>query len=143
MEWQQYFLQGTEVIFLGIGTCFDIKSKELPLRFLLIFAIIGISFNISWKYQRLEMVLGGLALGGIFLLIGKLTKEAIGYGDGLCFMILGVFEGYKSTLGILVVAFFLSGIAGLWKLIWKRGRSIDTMPFLPFLFLAKIGEIIL
>ena len=142
MEWKTYFLQGAELFFLGIGTYFDIRNRELPLLFLNGFAILGISLNIVWKYQKLEMIFGGLFIGSVFLLIGKFTKEAIGYGDGLCFMILGIFKGWKSMCGILWGAFFLSGIYGLWKMMRRGGKSSDTMPFLPFLLLAQIGELI-
>ena len=140
MEWKMCFLLVAEFLFLGTGTYFDLKSRELPLAFLIGFAMLGILLNIIWKYQTLELILGGVFLGGIFLLLGKITRQAIGYGDGLCFVILGIFKGWKSTLGMLGVAFFLSGIYGLWKMIGCGGKSSDTMPFLPFLFLAWIGD---
>ena len=43
--WQQYFLLAAELCFLGIGSYFDIKNKEIPLVFfagLGFFAQIGV-----------------------------------------------------------------------------------------------------
>ena len=139
MSWQQWILYGSELLFLGMGSYFDIKSRELPLGFLTGFGAFGIILNVLWKYQTLELILGSLLIGGLFLLIGRLTKESIGYGDGLCFMILGIFEGWKSMIGILTAAFFLSGIFGIWKMLCRGGKTSDTMPFLPFLFVVQIG----
>lgn len=139
MEWQKSILYGMEFLFLGLGSYFDMKSRELPLGFLTVFGVCGLFLNLIWKYQTFELVLGSLLIGGLFLLIGKVTKEAIGYGDGLCFMILGIYEGWKSMIGILGAAFLLSGIYGIWKMLCRGGKSSDTIPFLPFLFLAQIG----
>ena len=70
-----------------------------------------------------------------------MSKEAIGYGDGLFFMVLGIFEGWKIMSGILAAAFFFSGIYGIWKILCRGGKAKDTMPFLPFLLLAQIGAL--
>lgn len=136
-----YCLLGAELLFLVAGTYFDLKSRELPLVFLAGFAMLGLFLNIVWKYQSLELVIGGVCIGGIFLGMGKLTRQAIGYGDGLCFMILGIFNGWKSTLSLLCAAFFFSGVYGLWRMICHGAKSSDTMPFLPFLLLAWIGGV--
>lgn len=141
MGWQKSFLYGIEFLFLGLGSYFDLKSRELPLKFLAVFGMFGIFLNLIWKYQTFEQVFGSLLIGGLFLLIGKMTKEAIGYGDGLCFMILGIFEGWKTMIGILAAAFFFSGIYGIWKILCHGGKTSDAMPFLPFLLLAQIGAL--
>lgn len=141
MGWQKSFLHGIEFLFLGLGSCYDIKSRELPLGFLIVFGAFGIFLNLFWKYQSFELVLGSLLIGGLFLIIGKVSKEAIGYGDGLCFMVLGIFEGWKIMSGILAAAFFFSGIYGIWKILCRGGKAKDTMPFLPFLLLAQIGAL--
>ena len=141
MGWQSWFLNSTELIFLGLGAYFDIKSRELPIPYLTGFCICGILLNIIWNYQKIEMVLGGILVGCLFLVFGKLSREAIGYGDGLSFLILGIFVGWESLLGILFLAFFLSGIYGGWRMIWHREKFSDEIPFLPFLLLAKLGEL--
>lgn len=143
MDWEQYFIQGLELLFLGLGTYFDVKSRELPLAFLTAFGLLGVACNIIWKYQSLKEVLIGCCIGGIFLVVGWLTKEAVGYGDGLSLVILGVFEGFSGMIPIVFGAFLLSGVYGLWRIIGLGEAASDTMPFFPFLFLALIGVIVI
>lgn len=139
MEWHQYFLQGTEVLFLGLGTYFDIKDQEIPLTFLLVFGGLAIIYNVVWKYQTLQNVLIGICIGGLFLFVGWLTQEAIGYGDGLGLVILGLFEGWQGMIPIVFGAFLLSGVYGIWRLIGLQKSRNDAMPFFPFLLIARMG----
>lgn len=143
MEWKLYFVQGMELLFLGIGTYFDIRDRKLPEWFLLVFGGLGVACNLFLNYQKAAEAVAGLCVGGMFLLIGWITGEAIGYGDGIGLMILGVLGGLQGILPILFIAFFCSGIYGLWKMIGCGRSKNDTMPFYPFLFLALMGVIVL
>lgn len=107
------------------------------------FGGIGILCNVIWRYQDLANILIGCSLGGIFLLVGWLTKEAIGYGDGLGLVILGLFEGWVGMIPIMFGAFLLSAVYGLWRMLGLKGQMSDMMPFYPFLLLAFIGVIVL
>ena len=139
MDWEQYFIQGMELLFFGIGSWFDVRNRELPLTFLMIFGVLGIICNVLWNYQSLKnVVLGGL-IGGTFLFLGWVTNEAIGYGDGIGLVILGIFEGFRGMIPIVIVAFLFSGIYGLWKVLGLKKSGSDTMPFFPFLMLAFTG----
>lgn len=139
MDWERYMVQGMELLFLGIGTYFDIRDRELPMTFLTAFGMLGVVCNVIWKYQSPEDAGIGCFVGAAFLVIGWMTKEAIGYGDGIGLMILGIFEGLKGMMPIVVGAFLLSGIYGLWNLMGLKKSGSDTMPFFPFMLLAFIG----
>lgn len=143
MNWEHYFIQGFELIFLGVGSYFDMKNRELPIEFLGAFAIFGIVCNVIWKYQSLKSIVIGCSIGILFLLIGKVTNEAIGYGDGVGLCILGIFEGWEGFIPIAFGAFCLSAVYGLWKIIGFKQCLNDTMPFYPFLFMSLVGVIIL
>lgn len=143
VEWKIYFVQGLELLFLGIGTYFDIKDRELPIPFLTFFAVIGMICNLFWRYQSTANAVIGICIGGIFLLAGWITKEAIGYGDGIGLVILGLFGGGKGMIPIVITGFLLAGIYGLWRIIGYGQSGSDTMPFYPFLLLALIGVILL
>lgn len=143
MEWKLYFVQGVELLFLGIGSCFDIRDRELPVPFLAVFAGLGILCNLLWRYQGIGNAVIGICIGGSFLLAGWITREAIGYGDGIGLVIIGLLEGCRGMIPIIIIAFLLSGIYGLWQIIGRGQSGSDTMPFFPFLFLALIGVILL
>lgn len=131
------------LLFLGIGSVYDVRSRELPGRFLFTFAVLAVLSNAVLRYQSLSEIFYGVLLGGSFLVLGWITKEAIGYGDGIGIMITGVLLGGSRTFIILAEAFFLSAFYGIGKLLLKKAAASDTMPFYPFLFTASLGGIFL
>lgn len=143
MDWTVYCVQGFELLFFGIGSYFDIKDRELPMLFLTFFGMLAVVCNILWKYQSLESVIMGSVIGGSFLVIGWVSKEAVGYGDGIGLLILGIFEGFHGMVPVMAGAFIFSGIYGLWNLLGLKKSGSDTMPFFPFLLLAFIGVMLL
>ncbi len=81
----------------------------------------------------------GIAIGGLFFLISRFTREAIGYGDSWLILILGIFTGGRRLLLVVFVAMFAIStfaIAAAIKSGWNRKK---TIPFVPFLFLAYVG----
>ena len=141
MDWKLYFVQGIELIFLGIGTYYDVKNQQLSLRFLLLFLISSVFGNLTLGYQsRSDFLIGG-CIGCVFLGVGWLTKEEIGYGDGIGLVILGILKGWRGLIPIMFMAFLLSGIYGVWKLIGLKESGDSTMPFFPFLLIASVGMI--
>lgn len=131
------------LIFLAIGSVHDVKSRELPGSFLFIFAVFAVLCNLLLCYQKVSGIFSGILLGGSFLVFGWLTKEAIGYGDGIGITIMGILLGGNLTVIILATAFFLSALYGIGKLLLKKGTASDRMPFYPFLFMAALGGIFL
>ena len=143
MDWEQYYIQGLELLYLGTGTYLDVKDRELPVSFLLFFIAAAVFCNVFWSYQSFTEMFTGSIVGGVFLLIGWLSREAIGYGDGLALVTLGIFEGGSRMIPIIFWAFFLSSIYGSKKLLGLKKQKTDTMPFFPFLFMAFVGVEIL
>ena len=136
-------MQWIGAFFLGIGACYDVKNQKIPVTLLGVFLTIAVMVNLAFPYQSLKSILLGAGVGALFLIVGAFTKEAIGYGDGLGIMIVGILEGCRSLLFILIIAFCLSSIWGLWKLLVLRTNKDETMPFYPCLFLASIGGLLL
>lgn len=132
-----------EFLFLIIGTFFDIREQELPLPFLLCFGILVAASSVFGGDCNIGKIFPGACAGGIFLIVGWLTKEAIGYGDGIGLMILGIFEGWPGMIPVVVGAFLLSGVYGIWRLLRCGGSPIDEMPFYPFLLISFMGVWIL
>lgn len=143
MDWNVYFIQGLELLFLGIGSYFDLKEQRLPLWFLLSFGLGGLLFNLLFPYQSLKEFLIGMIVGSMFLLAGWVSRESIGYGDGIGLMVLGGMEGIQRMIPVIFGAFLLSAVFGMWKLVGRRESRESTMPFFPFLLIAWMGVLIL
>lgn len=139
MNWKISVVRGIEVLFLGIGSYFDIKTRKLPLRFLLLFAGIGVVINLVWKYQSIRECALGCGFGLMFFVLSKITKEAIGFGDAWGILILGIFQGWKDVILTVFAGFLLGSLWGVCKMVVFKKTVKDTMPFFPFLFLARLG----
>ncbi len=143
MDWQECVLKSAEILFLGLGTWFDFKDREIPILLFPVFGTMGIVCNMVWNYQSMQKMLAGVCVGVVFLAAGWVTKEAIGYGDGLALAVLGIFEGWQGMIPIIWGAFLLSGIYGLWKLIGLRESRNAEIPFYPFVLISLLGVILL
>lgn len=139
MNWEQYFVQGIELLYLSLGSYLDLKKRLLPVKFLLFFCFLGIFCNLVFRYQHLGEMLVGILPGSLFLLVGKLTKEEIGYGDGMVIMTLGLYEGFRGILPVITGAFVLSGFYGVCSMIFWKKSGKDSFPFLPFLLVLFVG----
>lgn len=131
------------LLFLLIGAVMDLKTRELPAYFLFGFAAAGIAGNLLVRYQPFTSVAAGCLAGGLMLLLGRISGEAIGYGDGLGILVLGIFLGGKRTVLIVTIAFLLSALYGSFLLLSRHGRAGDRMPFFPCLLLAALGGMFL
>ena len=111
----------------------DIQSRTVSVLLLIIAGIVSMMYQICVGKMGWLSVAGGAAVGGVFLLISKVTRESFGYGDSIGISILGVFLGFLRVLTVLSIAFFLL----LWvsiPVLWKKKMSKKyTLPFYPFL----------
>ncbi len=111
----------------------DIRTKKIPVKILLMYGAIALLFCVICKGANGYYILQSIGPGGLLLFLSKISKESIGYGDGVVVMLIGLLCGTLFAVVTVGVAFFLSGIYALF-LLWKRKG--DKMPFLPFLLLA-------
>ena len=64
--------------------------------------------DVEWRLS----VAGGF-VGAGFLIMSRLTRETIGYGDSLAILILGIYLGIWSLLVVLVTSFFILAVIAL------------------------------
>lgn len=120
----------------------DIKEREVPIIFLMIFGVIAIVSVIiqgEWEWMT---ILYSLMPGAFLLAVSLCTRESIGYGDGWTVMILGLLIGAQGCfiavcMGLILSAFFSVVLLALHKV---NGKS--KLPFLPFLAIGLGGWII-
>jgi len=114
----------------------DIRHRKIPLLYLLLG--IGVAFSVLFFQEQGMWILslGGAGIGVAFLGISKITKEAIGYGDSLLILGLGILLGFWQIMAVLVVAFSLTAISSMVLLVLKKMNRRTTLPFIPFLALG-------
>lgn len=142
MTWKMILIYGIEGFFLGMGTFFDLKQQSLPRVFLILFSMIAGTGRLLVKEFSIKEIGLGLLPGFLLLLTAYFTKEEIGYGDVWGILILGVLRELPDLLRLLLFAFLISGIWGLWHILIRKKPSDDTLPFYPCLLAAWLGGLL-
>lgn len=123
----------------------DYKLQIIPNRLnLTIFEIglvIAFIYGVSNPAITINMLLGMLAGGGIFLLItlvGGLIygKEAMGFGDVKLMGALGLYFGLSNIITITLISFLVGAILSVILLATRIKKTDEYIPFGPFIVLA-------
>ena len=123
----------------------DYKLQIIPNRLNLTIFEIGMVFAFLYGLSdvaiTINMLLGMLAGGGIFLLITVIGgifygKEAMGFGDVKLMGALGLFFGLSNIVVITLVSFLIGAILSIVLLITKIKKSDEYIPFGPFIVIA-------
>lgn len=122
-------------IWMFVIATVDWRTKRIPVWMIGIFGGACLLCRILWIPNSWHGTLGGVTVGFACLLLGRLTEESIGYGDGLVILFLGVVLGFGKVL-IMV----LSGAVTAWVFHFTldlcrgrvKNRSIAFIPFLCF-----------
>lgn len=129
-------------LILVLQSIFDIRSKRLPLWITGVGTAIGI---ILWLIEGSCDLMQFVAMvpGLLCLLIARVSREAIGYGDGLLLGMMGMYLKFSVLLGVCLWAFTIAGIVALFLLVTKKRNGKQEIPFVPFLFLGYLLEVFL
>ena len=123
----------------------DYRLQIIPNRLNLTIFEIGIIFAFLYGLSdvaiTINMLLGMLAGGGIFLLITLLGglfygKEAMGFGDVKLMGALGLYFGLSNIIIITLVSFLIGAILSIILLVTKLKKSDEYIPFGPFIVIA-------
>ncbi|MCR5269025.1 MAG: prepilin peptidase [Lachnospiraceae bacterium] len=140
-----WVLTGLALILLGLCTYTDVRKREIPVLFLLLFLLLSFFYRGAfgkWWMGFWELLLRFLS-GGILLLVHALKKKWLGLGDALLVLVCGYMTGAQMILATVCAAFLSSGLCALLLLLTGKRKSGDTLPFVPFLLLGFIIAIIM
>ena len=123
----------------------DYKQQIIPNRLNLTIFEVGIIFAFLYGLSdvaiTINMLLGMLAGGGIFLLITLVGgvfygKEAMGFGDVKLMGALGLYFGLSNIIVITLMSFLIGAILSIVLLLSKIKKSSEYIPFGPFIVIA-------
>lgn len=130
----------------------DYKLQIIPNRLnLTIFEIgliIAFLYGISNVAITINMLLGMLLGGGIFILITLLSKfilgkDSIGFGDVKLMGAIGLYFGVTNIVIISLVSFLLAAIISIVLLIAKIKKINENLSFGPFIVIASFISILI
>ena len=125
----------------------DLKEQIIPNRLNLLMFEVGLVIVFLHGFTNINisinMLLGMLAGGGIFLLItligGAIAgKEAMGMGDVKLMGALGLYFGLQNIVVISVMAFLIGAIVSVIYMIVKKKTGNTYIPFGPFIVVSSI-----
>lgn len=133
------------MLILLISAVYDIKNKSVSVKILVIAGIISITCGICQLYYDSTIYTEACSLipGAFVLGLSYLTKEQIGYGDGLMILFLGPVFGLINVLIGLCAGLMISALFSAVLLIFKKAGKKETLPFLPFLTAGMGGVCVL
>lgn len=126
------------LVYLGIAAFFDFRCKRIPwaVQFIgIVFVCANVVINrTQLNYELLFAFVPGISL----LLLSFVTKESIGYGDGVSIIIFGGIVGLEECAFSLCISLLLMSVVALGLLILRRATRKTKMPYIPFLLMAEI-----
>lgn len=128
-------------VLLGVQSYWDLRYKAIPDVVSLAVGIIGLCL---WNQgeKNIAELWCALLPGMVCLFIGKVSKEAIGYGDGILLCILGIYYTVTELMELCLIAISTAGICGLVLLVFFQKRGQYELPFVPFLLLGWIVRMV-
>lgn len=124
------------ILCLGVLSVEDMRKKELSGLLIAVAGLAGCILSLAGGEWQDWRVLYRLIPGLVCLGLGWLTKESIGYGDGLVILCLGCFLDLEELLGVCLAAVTFAGAAALFLLVVLHKGKKTEMPFVPFLLLS-------
>lgn len=122
-------------IVLCIQSIWDMKKKKIPLIVSITAGIIGIVLCMFLE-RELMSIFTALVPGVVCLICGKVSGEAVGYGDGIVLIVMGFYYSLEQLIIICMTAFGTAGIVGIVLLLIFKKRGNYEIPFVPFLLIG-------
>lgn len=129
---QQMWRNVTAGLFLGICSWQDIQKRSISAKVLLFFGLFAVFVDIFSKIPIL-LCMTGLLPGIGLLILGKVSGQKIGYGDGFVVTVIGLLLYGKSTVVIFLSALFLCACSSIVFLCAGKMKRKAAVPFIPFL----------
>jgi Type IV leader peptidase family. len=127
---------------LLFGAVVDYRTKSLSVIYLYGMVIMGIIFGIIERSSFSSEILLGLLPGIVIVILAFVSKEKIGYGDGILLLSIGGFLGYLNCIIIMMYSLLFSAVISIITFIKRRNRY-EEIPFVPFLFLGYVMVVFL
>ncbi len=121
------------VCFLLICSIQDLKEKMFSVKMLLFFGILFFGASLLWEDISLKQRLYNMLPGIAALWIAFFTKEQIGYGDGVCLLILGNVIPIEVLLKMVMNGLILLNIYSLVLMVKKKRKERPHFRFFHFL----------
>ena len=147
-----YAVQKSRVIGRGMFTMYEIgeicfwrifmcsfhvgyQKREIPVWLIAAGGILSASLGYFHGKIPLVLMVTGALVGGVFLLISRLTQEAFGYGDSLIIAVTGVYLGFLECVVSPCLGICSGSSVCRIRADQERFSKDAAFPFVPFCWL--------
>ena len=131
------------LLFLMLNTIWDVKRRQVLLWSILLFGIAGVFLVFRFQTVPVLSCLGGVIFGMAIGGCGYITRQAIGYGDGLVIMVCGIYLGFAKTFAMVFYGMLFCSLLSMVLIAAGRRTYKTQVPFLPYLLLGYVCVILL
>lgn len=132
------------MLLLFICMITDLKEGKINVILCLVGGMLGITLDI------LEIIGGKEAMdyvvsiipGIMFILMSRVTAGAVGLGDGIVLITVGLFIDVGHIICLLTVALLLSALIALIIMVFFHRNGKTEIPFIPFLFVGMVCSLV-
>lgn len=111
----------------------DLKYHKISGSMLMLGSVMAAGYTLLAGKEHIWLAAGGLLIGLIFVLVSRLTREQLGYGDSWLLCILGVYLGTWNLLMMLFVVWMaVAFTAAVILAVHRYGRK-TAFPMVPFI----------
>lgn len=121
----------------------DWKYRQLSSGLLLLWLVFAACCQLLFRELLWQEVLLGLLPGAVILVCARISGEAIGQGDGVTLLGLGIFGGFWTAVQLFFLGLLFSALYAAVLLVRKKAGRKTRIAFLPFLWLAGIWRLLL
>lgn len=121
-----------------VNSIWDIKERKISLKIIIFLDLMGILIrlyqNNLFSVETLLCIIPGIVL----LNFSLLTKEKIGYGDGLMMVALGLYSTVPEIISVFLVSIYIAGIVGILLMLFFKKKKNFELPFIPFMYMGYV-----
>lgn len=131
----------TQLFLLMLSAFSDIRKKEISLWIVICMAFLSLSdgaialFNGKRTIEDLAIC---LIPGAVMILLALLSRQSMGYGDGVIILAIGMTFGISKLFVGIAIALFTSGIMSIFLIAIRKAKRNDTFPLVPFIFAGMV-----
>ena len=110
----------------------DIKHMRIDVRAATAAGILGVAVGRSVYGQPVIWLLYGFIIGGLVSLMAWISRQGIGYGDGVILAVMGLCIKPSVVLCSLWASMLAAGLYGTVGIFRGRRTRASALPFIPF-----------
>ena len=134
------------LLYTGLLARCDRRTGRLPLPLILAGCGGGlmlrgaelISGTLTWR-GLLSLYAAGAVWGVLLLLASVLTRQAVGKGDGLCFISFAFWKENAFVFTLLLLSVLLLALSGVLLMLFKKKKKDLSLPLMPFVWITAFG----